>query len=94
MAITKLIADSITSGAIASTPAFEAYLDNGTTPSNDVTTLVTFDVEKFDTASAYNTSTGKFQPQVAGKYFVYGSIGGLSNTNNGNLLKTAKPISI
>ena len=73
-------------------PAFEAYLDNGTTPSNDVTTLVTFDVEKFDTASAYNTSTGKFQPQVAGKYFIYGSIGGLSNTNNGNLLKTATMI--
>ena len=77
---------------LSNTPAFEAYLDNGTTPSNDVTTLVTFDVEKFDTASAYNTSTGKFQPQVAGKYFVYGSIGGLSNTNNGNLLKTATMI--
>ena len=94
----QLVDASITSGKLASgvlptnTPAFEAYLDNGTTPSNDVTTLVTFDVEKFDTASAYNTSTGKFQPQVAGKYFVYGSIGGLSNTNNGNLLKTATMI--
>jgi len=59
MAITKLIADSITSGAIASTPAFEAYLDNGTTPSNDVTTLVTFDVEKFDTDQ--NALVGKIE---------------------------------
>ena len=70
------------------TPAFEAYLENDATPSNDVSTLVTFDTETFDTASAYNTSTGKFTPQVAGKYFIYGSIAGQSTVNNGNLYKS------
>jgi hypothetical protein len=92
MAITKLLADSITSGAIASTPAFEANLGSNQTPSNDVNTLVVFDTERYDTDSAYDTSTGKFQPQTAGKYFVYGSIAGQSTVNNGNLYKTATMI--
>ena len=70
------------------TPAFEAYLENDATPSNDVDTLVTFDTETFDTASAYNTADGKFTPQTAGKYFVYGSIAGQSTVDNGNLYKT------
>jgi len=89
---TFTLGSGVTQTIAINTPAFESYLDNGVSLSNDVTTLITFDVEKFDTASAYNTSTGKFQPQVAGKYFIYGSIGGLSNTNNGNLLKTATMI--
>ena len=76
----------------ANTPAFEANLGSNQTPSNDVNTLVVFDTERYDTDSAYNTSTGKFQPQTAGKYFVYGSIAGQSTVNNGNLYKTATMI--
>ena len=74
------------------TPAFEATLGSNQTPSNDVNTLVVFDSERFDTASAYNTSDGKFTPQTAGKYFVYGSIAGQSTVNNGNLYKTTTMI--
>jgi hypothetical protein len=74
------------------TPAFEATLGSNQTPSNDVNTLVVFDSERFDTASAYNTSDGKFTPQTAGKYFVYGSIAGQSTVNSGNLYKTATMI--
>ena len=81
-----------TPASAANTPAFEAYLNNDATPSNDTNTLVTFDTEFFDTASAYNTSTGKFTPQTAGKYFVYGSISGQSQVNNGNLYKTVTMI--
>ena len=73
-------------------PAFEATLGSNQTPSNDVNTLVVFNSERFDTANAYDTSTGKFQPQTAGKYFVYGSIAGQSTINNGNLYKTTTMI--
>ena len=76
MAITKLIADSITSGAIASTPAFEAKLSSDQTIPDNTDTKVTFDTEEFDTDSAYdNSSNYRFTPQVAGKYFVYLSLG-------------------
>ena len=85
---TFTLGSGVTQTIAINTPAFEAYLDNDATLSNDTSTLVTFDVEKFDTASAYNTSTGKFTPQVAGKYFIYGSIAGQSQVNNGNLYKS------
>jgi hypothetical protein len=56
-------------------PAFEVF-SNGVSIDIATTTLtkLTFSVEKFDTDSAYDTSTGKFQPQVAGKYFCYGRL--------------------
>tara|TARA_R110001606_G_scaffold394743_1_gene565945 strand:+ start:438 stop:941 length:504 start_codon:yes stop_codon:yes gene_type:complete len=75
MAITKIIADSITSGAIANTPAFEAYLggSGGQAISDNTVTLVTINTEFYDTDSAFNTSNYRFTPQVAGKYMVYGS---------------------
>jgi hypothetical protein len=70
MAITKLIADSITSGAIASTPAFSAERSSDQTITNNTRTTVLFDNEFYDSSNAYDTSTGKFTPQVAGKYYV------------------------
>jgi len=74
------------------TPAFEANIGSNLTPSNDVNTLIVFDTERYDTDNAYDTSTGKFQPQTAGKYFLYGSIAGQSDVNNGNLFKSAAMI--
>ena len=71
MAITKLIADSITSGAIANTPAFEASLSSDQTVSGGTETLVAYNTEHLDTDNAYDTSTYKFTPQTAGKYYVY-----------------------
>lgn len=72
MAITKLIADSITSGAIASTPAFEAYLSSNQTISQSTYTKVQFDTEIFDTDNCYdNSSNYRFTPTTAGKYFCF-----------------------
>tara|TARA_R110000737_G_scaffold345881_1_gene374970 strand:- start:19 stop:501 length:483 start_codon:yes stop_codon:yes gene_type:complete len=76
MAITKIIADSITSGAIANTPAFEAYLGSAQGVSNYTSTKVTINTENFDTAGNFNTSDNRFTPTTSGKYFVYGQVYG------------------
>lgn len=49
-------------------PAFSANRSTSQSISNATDTVVLFDVEDFDTASAYDTATGKFQPLVAGYY--------------------------
>jgi len=58
------------------TPAFEAYLggSGGQSVSDNTVTLVQANTEVYDTDSAYDTSTYRFTPQTAGKYFVYGAI--------------------
>jgi len=64
------------------TPAFEAYLggSGGQSVSDNAVTLVQANTEVYDTDSAYDTSTYRFTPQVAGKYLVYGSIQNESNS--------------
>tara|TARA_R110000823_G_scaffold313573_1_gene441394 strand:+ start:501 stop:986 length:486 start_codon:yes stop_codon:yes gene_type:complete len=80
MAITKIIADSITSGAIANTPAFHATLSSVQQTSDTTTTKIQFNSESFDTDNNYNnSSTYRFTPTTAGKYFVYASISGRSD---------------
>ena len=71
MAITKLVADSITSGAIANTPSFFARKTTTQSLSNDTNTLVTFDTEDFDTDSAFASSRFTVPSGKAGKYFIY-----------------------
>lgn len=73
MAITKLTADSITSGAIASTPAFEARNTGGQSGVGDaVWTKMTLNSETYDTDNAFDSSTNyRFTPQTAGKYYFY-----------------------
>jgi hypothetical protein len=68
MAITKLIADSITSGAIANTPAFFAYNSLAQTLSNNTLTKIIFDSEKFDTDNAFASNTFTVPSGEAGKY--------------------------
>ena len=69
MAITKIIADSITSGAVANTPSFFAYkASSGQSIANATETIVVFDTEKFDTNS--NFASNRFTPTVAGKYYL------------------------
>ena len=92
MAITKLVADSITSGAIANTPAFEATLTANQTVANSGTeTKVQFNHEVLDTDNCYDNSTNyRFTPNVAGKYFVTLCVGfeGNSNQNMGEMYGT------
>jgi hypothetical protein len=49
-------------------PAFSASLSSGQNISNNTDTVVLYDTKTFDTATAYNTATGRFTPQVAGYY--------------------------
>jgi len=73
MAITKIIADSITSGAIANTPAFEATRGGSQTISHDTMTKIAVNVEVFDTDGCYDHATNyRFLPTTAGKYYIYG----------------------
>lgn len=62
-------------GGGANTPAFEAKLGSSQAFVENTAILVQFNTEEFDTDSAYNTSTYRFTPQTAGKYYVYLSIG-------------------
>lgn len=63
-------------------PAFSAYKSGNQTISSATDTKLTFDLEEFDTASCYNTSTSQFTPNVAGYYQVNFEcdMGGVSTT--------------
>ena len=73
--------------AMKATPAFHAFLGTNQEPSDDTSTVVEIDTESFDTDSAYDTSTYRFTPQVAGKYFVYAAIN--HNPSSSNNLQQA-----
>ncbi len=49
-------------------PAFRAYLSASQNITSSVYTKVAFNVENFDTTSAYDTTNNRFNPQVAGYY--------------------------
>ena len=88
------------SGA-ANTPAFLARNDGSTSQSIASTTwteITVFNTEEVDTNSAYNTTTCRFTPQVAGKYVFFANIyyttlpsGGLyiGISKNGNITGNA-----
>ena len=61
--------DGIT--GIANTPAFEAYGSLMANQADNTWIKLTFNAEKFDTNSMYDTSAYRFTPTVAGKYYVY-----------------------
>jgi len=57
------------------TPAFHAYSPNSYQAiANATNTVVNVSNERFDSDNAFSTSTKRFTPQTAGKYFVYGNI--------------------
>ena len=59
------------------TPAFEATLSSNQAVSDNANTKLAANTEIYDTDNAYdNSSNYRFTPQVAGKYFFYGSIYG------------------
>ena len=56
-------------------PYFRAFRDSSAQSiSVDTDTLVAFNAEDFDSASAFNVSTYKFIPQTAGKYYLHGKV--------------------
>ena len=60
--------------AMKMTPAFHVHKNAKQTIANATQTLVTFEVEDFDSNSAFDLSTERFTPQVAGKYYLYAGI--------------------
>ena len=87
---------ALTSGFVnggVNTPNFRAYLSaSGISMSSSTDTTCIFDAENYDTASAYNTSNGRFTipSGQAGKYFLSACIRNtIDSTNNSfDLLKT------
>ena len=55
------------------TPAFRAHLGSGQNVSSNTLTTIAFNIENFDTDNCYNTSTFRFTPTVAGKYYFFAS---------------------
>ena len=56
------------------TPAFLAYGNTGQTVSNNTETIVSLNLEVFDSDGKYDTSTYKFTPTVVGKYFLFSQV--------------------
>ena len=66
----------------SNTPAFEAKLASDMNVTDNAQTKVTCGTEVFDTDSAYDNSTNyRFTPQTAGKYYVYGGVGSITDTS-------------
>jgi hypothetical protein len=80
MAITKIIADSITSGAVANTPAFLAKPVTAATLSDDTNTKISF-TEAYDSDNKFDGS--KFTPGTAGHYQVNAIISLHNGSSNG-----------
>ena len=52
-------------------PAFEATMSADQNTTNAIYTKIQYDTVSFDTNNMYDTSTYRFTPTVAGKYFFY-----------------------
>jgi hypothetical protein len=56
-------------------PAFFAFKNTNQSIGNDTDTLVSFQTEVLDTDNCFdNSSTYRFTPNVAGKYFIYSTL--------------------
>ena len=59
------------------TPAFHATLSAAQTISNNITTKIQFEIERFDSDSCYDNATNyRFTPTTAGKYYIYLGVSG------------------
>jgi hypothetical protein len=70
----------LAAGVAGNGPAFSAFLSAPQTLSNATATVVQNNLENFDTASCYNTSTYAFTPNVAGYYQVTMATNGPGST--------------
>jgi len=67
-------AATLAAAGLSNTPSFSAQRSTAQSISDSVRTTILFNSEYSDSDSAYNTSTGKFTPQTAGKYFVTANV--------------------
>jgi hypothetical protein len=85
---TGTVLSTATAGVPINGPAFSAYANAVQTVSVNTFTKIAFQVEDFDTASAFDNATNyRFTPQVAGYYQVNGLLwmNGTVTTNQGIL---------
>jgi len=80
------ILTTATPGVPVNGPAFNAFKTANQSISGSTWTLVSFQSEDFDTASAFNTSTARFNPQVAGYYQINWNVGGETSSTPSRLL--------
>ena len=66
---------------IQNTPAFHAKDAQNGNMASATDEVIEFNAELFDSDSCYNTSTFKFTPAIAGKYFIYGAVRWQTSTN-------------
>jgi hypothetical protein len=66
-------------GVAGTGPAFSAYKSSSTNQTDGVLTKVVFDTELWDTASCYDTSLGRFTPNVAGYYQLNSSVDSINS---------------
>ena len=71
---------------IKMTPAFMAYNPQNGSVAPSTNVVLSLNTELFDTDSAYDTSTYKFTPQVAGYYFFYANVRWQGSTNSATRL--------
>lgn len=81
----ELATDAVTqtkvaTGVAGEGPAFSVYLSANQTVANGVITKVALNTEEFDTANAFDTTTNRFTPQVAGYYLLTAHIGASAST--------------
>lgn len=55
-------------------PAFSAYPSSGTAITGSTTVKINFQTEEYDTTSAYDNSTSRFNPKVEGLYQITGAV--------------------
>jgi hypothetical protein len=80
------LAGSAYAAAGNNTPAFNVKISSNQDVSSGTTTVVAFNSEQVDTDNAFNTSTYRFIPQTAGKYFIAFTIYALTaSAGNANL---------
>ena len=63
---------TLSAGAMKMTPMFTAYMNASTQSISHATlTTIVFDAENYDSDNCFDTSTYRFTPTVAGKYFLF-----------------------
>ena len=70
----KTAASRIKTYVGANTPAFSAKSNAATSANANTATKVAYAAENFDSDGKYDTSTSRFTPTVAGKYFIVGRL--------------------
>ena len=94
MSITKIQSESlnlndnydftgtVTGAGGVNTPAFAVNIDAHQTINNTTDTVIAMNQATLDTDSAFNLSTYRFNPQVAGKYAIYLTMVAFADANS------------